>query len=70
MKQLFSYCVILDTYTTNEKGEKKYEDSKVIIDPKTVLAKSEKEVLFKVTREIPEQYSSDPDNVRILIKGF
>lgn len=70
MKQLFTYCVILHTYDTNEKGEKKYKDSELIIKPNDILAKNEKEVLFKVTREIPEKYASNPDDIAILVRGF
>jgi len=69
-KQLFSYYVILHTYETNDKGEKKYVDSQLIIEPKNVLAKSEKDVLFTVTREIPAEFASDPDNIEIRVKGF
>jgi len=30
----------------------------------------EKDVLFKVTREIPEQHASNPDDIQILIRNF
>ncbi len=70
MKQLFQYAVLLDEFTTNEKGEKVYKDTRVIIEPKNILAKETKEVLFKVTREIKEEDAKDPDNVRIVVKGF
>ena len=69
MKQLFYYVVLLDEYETTSEG-KVYKDTKVIIEPKTVLAKDMKDVTFKVTREIPEEFASDPDNVRILVKNF
>ena len=69
MKKLFQYAVILHEYKIGEGGAKEYVDSKVVIEPKTALAKSENEVLFKVTREIPEEYASNPDNVQILIRN-
>lgn len=69
MKQLFQYVVVLHEYETTEKG-KVYKDSKIIIEPKLVLAKNEKDVLFKVTREIPEEFASEPDNVQILVRNF
>ena len=66
MKTLFQYAVILHTYDK----EGNYEDSKVIVEPKTTLAKSEKDLVFKITREIPEEYATDPDNVQILVRNF
>ena len=69
MKNLFQYTVILDEYKITEKG-KEYVDSKVIIEPKFALAGSENEMVFKITRDIPEEFAKDPDNVRILIRGF
>lgn len=66
MKQLFQYAVVL--HERDKDGV--YIDSKIIIEPTTVLAKSEKDLVFKITREIPEEYASDPDNVQIVIRNF
>jgi hypothetical protein len=65
MKQLFQYAVILHKYV-----DKTYVDSEVIIEPTTRLAKSEKDLLFAVTREIPEKYVENPDNIQILVRNF
>lgn len=65
-KSLFEYAVIL--HTTNDKG--KVTDSKVIIKPTTMLAKSEQDVAFKVTRAIPEKHAKNPDDVEIIIRNF
>lgn len=70
MKQLFQYYVLLHEYENKENGEKVYKDSKIIIEPKFTLAKSEKDVVFKVTREIPEDFATDPDNVQIFVRNF
>jgi hypothetical protein len=70
MKQLFQYVVILHEYELTKTNDKVYKDSKIIIEPKLILAKTEKDVLFKVTREIPEEFASNPDDVQILIKNF
>lgn len=76
MKQrLFTYAVILHT---EKKGSEamaggttmKEYDSKLIIEPTTIMAKNEKDVVFKVTRLIPEDSASDPDNVEILVRPF
>ena len=66
MKQLFQYAVILHEYDK----EGNYVDSKIIVEPKTALAKSEKDLVFKITREIPEEFAEDPDNVQILVRNF
>jgi len=69
MKSLFQYTVLYHEYETTEKG-KTYKDSQIISEPKFMLANSEKEVIFKATREVDEKYASDPDNVQILIRNF
>jgi hypothetical protein len=66
MKQLFQYAVIL--HERDKDGS--YVDSKIIIELTTALAKSEKDLVFKITREIPEEYAEDPDNVQIVIRNF
>ena len=70
MKQLFQYTVLVHEYEQKENGNKVYKDTKMISEPKFELAKSEKDLLFKITREIPEQYASDPDNIQIIIRNF
>lgn len=66
MKSLFQYAAILHMYN----AEGVYVDSKIIIEPTTKLAKSEKELLFAITREIPEEYTDNPDNIQIVIRNF
>lgn len=70
MKKLFQYAVVFHKYETSETGAKVYKDSELIIEPKYTLAETEKEVVFKATREIDEQYAKAPDNVEILIRNF
>ncbi len=65
MKQLFQYAVVLHKY-----DGKAYVDSEIIIQPTTRLAKSEKELLFAITREIPEEHAKDPDNIQIIVRNF
>lgn len=65
MKILFQYAVILHKYT-----DKVYVDSEMIIPPIFRLAKSEKDLIFAITREIPDKYADDPDNIQILIRNF
>jgi len=70
MKKLYQYTVIFHKYGFNESGLKIYIDSELIIEPRHVLAVDEKDVIFKATREVGEQYAQAPDNVEILIKKF
>jgi len=69
MKKLFQYTVLFHEYETKE-GAKVYKDSSIIVEPKFVLASSEKEVVFKATREIDEKFAASPDDVQILIRNF
>lgn len=66
---MYQYTVIFHEYETTEKT-RTYKDSQVIVEPKFVLANSEKEVIFKATREIDEKYASSPDDVQIMIQNF
>lgn len=66
MKHLFEYVVLHHEH--DKHGD--YVDSKIVINKSTILAKSEKEVMFHVTRQIPEEFAGDPDNVEILIRNF
>jgi hypothetical protein len=70
MKQLFQYTVIFHKYGLNESGVKVYVDSELIIEPRYILAADEKDVIFKATREVGEEYANSPDSVEILIKKF
>lgn len=72
-KRVYQYMVLLhefDKDDTRAKSDPVYKDSKVIIDLKTVMAKSEKDLVFKITREIPEEYAQEPDNVEIIVRPF
>ena len=72
-KRPFQYMVLLHQFEKDEanlKGGPVYKDSVVIIDLKTVMARSEKELVFKITREIPEEHAGEPDNVEIIIRPF
>lgn len=71
-KKLFQYAVIYhDKSKSTSTGSAATEyESKVVIEPKTILAATEKEVLFRATREIDEQYIKNPDDVEIIIRNF
>ena len=70
MKQLYQYAAIFHKYDFNEEGIKVYTDSELIIEPKYILANDEKEVIFKATRYVGENYAKSPDSIEIVIKKF
>jgi hypothetical protein len=65
-KSLFNYAVLL--HKRNEKNE--IVDTIVIVEPKAILAKSEKDVAFKATREVPEDKIDNPEDIEILVSPF
>lgn len=69
-QRLFQYAVILHNYKTDDKGVKTYVGAELIVEPTMIMAKNDKEVAFKATRQIPEDKASDPDNVEILVRPF
>ena len=73
-KRLYQYAVILhkfkDIAGTTTSGSKEYDDSEMIIQPTYIIARNEKDLVFKVTRLIPDAHAENPDNVEILIRPF
>lgn len=65
-KKLFRYAVLL--HKTDKEGN--FTDTELVIEPNTMLAKNENQVLFNITRQIPESAAADPDNVEIIISSF
>lgn len=68
-QRLFQYAVILHK-TEVKNGKTEYVGAEVIVEPSTILAKNEKEVVFKATRLVPEDKATDPDNVEIIVRPF
>lgn len=67
--QLFEYAVILHKKETKD-GKTEYVGAEMVIEPTTMLAKNEKEAVFKITRLIPAEKAENPDDIDIMIKGF
>jgi hypothetical protein len=67
--QLFQYAVVVHKFEGVD-NNKKYIGGELIIPPTTELAKDEKSLAFKVTRLIPEDKISDPDDIEIIIRPF
>lgn len=61
--KLFEYAVIYNPRA-------KEEVSKLVIEPTTVLAKSEKEANFIAARAVPEDYVGKLDQLEIAVRPF
>jgi len=67
--KLFEYAVVL--HKEKEGGKQgEYESAEIVISPTLVLAKDDKEVAFKATRQIKDEHAKNPDNIEILIRNF
>jgi len=67
MYKLFQYAVFfVPTPKELEKGEK----PKVLVDIKSVVAKSENDVRTIASREIPEEYLDKLEQVNIVVRPF
>lgn len=65
--QLFQYAAIYNpTKEERENGAK----AEVILEPKTVLAKSEQVAGMMAVREIPEKWAEKLDNIDVVIRPF
>lgn len=67
--KLFSYAVLFHKKEIKD-GKEEYIGADVIIEPKTATAKNDKDLLFKIIREVPANYAETPDRVEILIRPF
>lgn len=70
LKKLFEYVILKHNYKEEEGKEPFYLDTELIEGPLTMLAKTEKEVMFKLTKELAPQHSANPDNIEFVIRNF
>lgn len=66
---LFQYAVILHKKETKD-GKTEYVGAEMVIEPTTMLARNERDAVFKITRMIPEEKASNPDDIDIIIRNF
>lgn len=67
--RLFQYAAIYHKKEVKD-GKEVYTGAEELVPLATMLARTDKEVLFKIVRQIPEDKSNDPENVEIIIRGF
>lgn len=53
-----------------KKNEKDTTENKILVEPKTILAKDEKQVAILASREIPEAFLDKLDQVEIAVRPF
>jgi hypothetical protein len=56
----------------DENNEEQYqkEKTKVLIEPHFLLAKNDKSAAYKLSKQIPEEYLEEIDQVEILVRPF
>ena len=67
-KQLFQYAIIFNPETTGNEVVK--EESKIITEPTTVLAKDGAEVNLIAAMSIPKEYADKLDKIQIVVRPF
>lgn len=61
--KLFQYAVIYNP-------TKEDETPKIIVEPTTVIGKSENSVSMKAIREIPEEYMDKFEDIEVVVRPF
>lgn len=68
-KKLFQFAVIY--HEVIERDNKKDDvASKMVIEPKTILATDEKVALLQIAKQIPDEYQEKLQDVEILLRPF
>ncbi len=67
MTKLFQYAIF---WQPNESQIKNGEKAKLISDVKSALANDEKGAMIMASREIPEEYLNQLDQVQIALRPF
>jgi len=65
--KLFQYAIF---WLPNEEESKQGQKAKMLVEVKSVLAAEEKGALIMASREIPEQYLNQLDQVQIVCRPF
>lgn len=71
MARIFQYAVVYNPKATKDaQGNDTTPKAEMIIEPKFILAKDDKEVGMRAAREIPEGYLDKLDEVEIAVRPF
>jgi hypothetical protein len=66
--QLFQYAIIW--HPTEKQSKDDSLKSKVLVDPKMILAESQSSALMAASMEIPTEYKDQLDQIEILMRPF
>ena len=66
--QLFQYAIIW--HPTEKQSKDDSLKSKVLLDPKMILAESQSSALMAASMEIPTEYKDQLDQIEILMRPF
>lgn len=61
---------VIAVFTPNEKEEEAGQTAKIVVEPRTVLAKDESTAAIVAARAIPEEYETRLDQVQVLARPF
>lgn len=67
MSKLFQYAIY---WQPNEEQVKKSEKPKMLVEVKTVLSSDEKGAFVLASREIPEEYLNQLDQIQVVVRPF
>lgn len=71
MSKLFEYAVIFHPKTVKDaQGNETQGPDELLVQPRFLLAKSDKEVAMRAAREIPETYLDKLDQVEVCVRPF
>lgn len=71
MARLFEMAIIHNPKPTKDaQGNDTTAPASLLVDPKHILARDEKEVAMRGAREIPESHLGKLDEVEVLVRPF
>ena len=66
--KLYEYAVILDE--KRNKDDEVTDDSRIVVEPTTVLAKNDEQAQLLAARSIPEEHLAKLDRLQVVVRPF
>ena len=66
--KLYEYAVILDE--KRNKDDEITDDSRIVVEPTTVLAKNDEQAQLLAARSIPEEHLPKLDRLQVVVRPF
>ena len=66
--KLYEYAVILDE--KRNKDDEITEDSRIVVEPSTVLAKNDEQAQMLAARSIPDEHMKKIDRLVVVVRPF